>query len=263
MRVGLLASAWLCAVAGCDGAPSRLYGEVHVHQFRGGVHPAALFVATPVAAAAVRDDSVLPSALLPSRVEGSCQLILPAPCGAPCASGPTLADAGVVHIDGGRGLGAVELGLTGDEYLPEPSLPPGASIFAGGERLRIHGDGGSAPAFAGELRAPLPLELTAPSTLALTGGLRVEWKPDRAMRLRLSLVVSSSDGRYAIVRCDAPDPPGAFTFPPSLMSSFPEPPRDLSLEVWREEIVRAPARGDEGVLLHAAWQLKLEAHEDR
>jgi hypothetical protein len=248
---------------GC-GSPAvgRLFGEVHVHQFPGGVHPAALFLREAVDARLVSYDSVLPSAENVARSDGACRLIVPGLCAPPCGVDPAVVNDGNVRIDGGRGVPSVTMTWQGSTlYVPSPPLPPGASIFEGGETLEISADG--ARAFSVAIRAPLPVVLTAPATLsAPPDGLTVSWIPDRATRMQLSLVASAGNS-YALVRCEAADELGRFAIPASMMSALPPPPRDLELEASRDELVRAPSRADgQGVQLHAAYAVQLEAHEN-
>jgi hypothetical protein len=256
-----------CAGAAAPPAPSSLYGEVHVHQFRGGVHPGALFVAPPVAASATRGDSLFPPAT--TLQSGRCTLTRSpaqgdAPLPGPIAAG--LADAGLVRIVGGAGIAEVDLALRLPEgsYLPASPLPPGRPIFDGGETLRISGAGGaSAAPFAGSLQAPRPLTLTAPAALALADGadLPIAWVADHASAVSATLVVSTSDGRWAIVACDSSDEAGQLALPAALLAALPPPPRDLQLEVSRDQIGVALGPVDTGVLIHAAYEVSLNAHQ--
>ena len=50
------------------------------------------------------------------------------------------------------------------------------------------------------------------------------------------LVVSKTDGRWAMVACVSPDDAGQLTFPAELIAQLPSPPRDLQLEVSRNQI---------------------------
>src|SRR5262245_46285985 len=86
-------------------SPEKLVGEIHVHGFPGGVHPAALFLAAGVNSNAVDGDSIVaPSA--PLR-EGSCSSSSSSDVIAP--PGPSAVDAGALRILGGRGIGRVDL----------------------------------------------------------------------------------------------------------------------------------------------------------
>jgi len=256
-----------CGGAAASPSPSWLYGEVHVHEFSGGVHPGALFVARPVAASATSGDSLFPPAT--TMQSGSCSLTLSspetnAPLPGPIAGG--LADAGLVRIAGGRGIAEVDLAVQLPEgsYLPTSRLPPGQPIFTGGETLRISGGGGAgAAAFAGSLAAPRPLTLTAPATLALADGadLPIAWVADHASRVTATLVVSTSDGRWAIIECDSPDEAGRVALPAALLAAMPAAPRDLQLEVSRDELAVAAGPSDSGVIIHAGYEASLDAHE--
>jgi hypothetical protein len=64
------------------------------------------------------------------------------------------------------------------------------------------------------------------------------------------------------ISCRADDAAGQFTFPRELLERLPAPPRDLQLEVFRNQIVRVPtAAAGTGVILHASFERKLDGHE--
>jgi len=264
MRLSKLLLCWTMISAGCHSGSasrlSRLVGEVHIHGFPGGVHPAALFVGTPVRADRVDGDSVVDDG--PARHEGSCQV---GSSSAPSAL-PTFhaVNAGLIRILGGAGVPRIDLDFKSEQalYLPVGELP-GRELFSGGEQLTIEADGADAPAFRGSLEAPTPVEITEPLQLSLPKqGLTVRWKPSHAERIVLELVVSKRDGRWALLRCKADDKAGQFTFPAKLVASLPEAPRDLQLVVTRNQIVRVASTVENtGVILHASYARKLTATE--
>jgi hypothetical protein len=264
MRIASLFISCALLTAGCHPRSSQrlrtLVGEVHIHGFAGGVHPAALFVKSPVAAAQVDGDSIVDER---SDATGeSCVSVSSATFAAPRFD---MIDAGHLRIKGGTGIRDVELAFDKQAgYLPVTELPH-HELFTGGERLTIETDGHAALPFAGALEAPTRLEITEPANLSLTQtGLTVRWKPDHAERVKLALVVSRRDGRWVVVRCKAADAAGQFTFPAELLAGLPEPPRDLQLEVTRNQMVRvATAVEGTGVILHASFASKLDAHEER
>jgi hypothetical protein len=265
-RMRVTAIAW-ALVAGCGGSgsmdPGRidsLYGEVHIHQFAEGSHLSALFVRTPVAAAAVDGDEILPS-LPPNARDGACTLTQLDPAALP--SVPALSEAGVVHLDGDRAVELVWDGALMGYRLSQP-LSLSAPAFAGGVTVQVTGDGGAAPAFAGSVTTPPPLELTTPRALALgdVGDLAIAWMPAHADVVTIDLVVSTDDGRAAQIHCVADDAAGALAVPRTLLSGVPARPRDLQLMVSRDQIVRAPSHTARlGVILHAGWEAALAAHE--
>ncbi|HZS37711.1 MAG TPA: hypothetical protein VFF06_12830 [Polyangia bacterium] len=272
-RLGALAA--VLAGAACGGCSpsvadangvSALYGEVHVHQFPGGVHPAALFLRQAVAADGVTGDSVVPTAALPSRVEGPCTLTLPSTCAPPCGPVPAFADGGAVHVRGGHSDGDVTLAFDAatENYAATPPLARGAAIFSGGEMLSVSGDGAEAPAFSGSVRAPVPLALAAPAQpLAAANGVTVAWTPDQSDRIAISLVASTTDGRFAVLQCFVADAPGSFALPSSLLAALPAPPRDLQLEVSRDFLAHVPSvKSSDGVVVHAGWAVTVTGHED-
>jgi hypothetical protein len=257
MRIFVLAAMLAC---GCRSHGGVFVGEVHVHGFAGGVHPMALFVATPVAADRVDGDSIVSYG---SAREGRCVFTSSLD---PPHTPPDAVDAGALRILGGRGIDRVELAFNPDNgYLPVGELPR-RELFAGGEPLTFEADGGKAPAFRGTLVAPRPLEVVAPTAATLrlgADGLTVRWQPDRAERIGVALIASRRDGRWGVVRCWADDDAGAFSFPRDLIAKLPPRPRDLQLEITRNQIVRAAsAVAGTGVLLHASFARKLDAHED-
>ena len=260
----LVVLAWTALLAcGChDRAPralARLAGEVHVHGFTGGFHPAALFVASPVPAERVDGDSLLAQE---EPRAGGCALtsssdVRPTP-------EVTQADAGPLSILGGRGVPRIELAFDkGSGYGWRGSLPH-TEAFTGGELLTFDASGGAAPAFHGTLEAPALLELTAPAKLAVpSDGFTVRWKAARAERIVLQLVASRPDGKWAVIRCRADDAAGELTFPRALLRQLPPPPRDLQLEVSRNQIARVETQQPgTGVILHASFARKLTAHEE-
>jgi hypothetical protein len=238
-------------VVGCSSPPiERLYGEVHVHAYANGVHPAALFVAQPLPAARASGESIFGQDAPPL---GSCVAGLAAGIGDLRA-----VDAGKVDISGSQ---QVELRFDDGvrTYLPSAPLPP--SLFNGGERLHMSAAGAEAPAFDGQLTAPAPLELLSPLVLDHADD-EIRWRPGDATRIALILVASRSDGQWTAISCAAADRDGQITISPSLLAVLPPPPRDLQLQVSRDQIVRvAGARPGDGVVLHAGWQVSLAGNE--
>jgi hypothetical protein len=58
------------------------------------------------------------------------------------------------------------------------------------------------------------------------------------------------------------DTDGAFTLSDGLLAGLPPPPRDLSLEISRDELSFASAGQGRGVILHSGYALTLTGHED-
>jgi hypothetical protein len=256
------------ALAGCGGgspdppAPQQLYGEVHVHGFAGGSHPGALFLARATPASQVMGDEVVDDRSAPIASVGPCTLS-PADC-AGCAAPPDPIDGGPVHIRGGLGIADVELTFVAAQHAYLPTTPVQGPIFDGGEPLAIAGDGAAAPGFAGSLVAPVTLALTQPGARPrLDGDFTVAWVPDRATRIDVTLVASTTDGRAAILECIGDDPTGQAILPASLIAQLPAAPRDLQLVVSRDQIVFAPADTPGlGVVLHAGFEASVDWHED-
>ena len=239
------------------GPPHALYGEVHVHGFAGGSHPGALFLAAAIAADQVDGDDILPGPAADATV-GACRLTTQS-C-ADCPAPPPI-DGGAVHIQGGLGIADVELRFVGGTY--RPTVPLGGPIFAGGETLTIDGAGAAAPAFHGTLQAPMPLVLTmAPSPRLGDGDFTVGWVPDRSTRVDVTLVVSTTNGRFATIECIGDDVSGQVAVPAALVAKLPAAPRDVQLLVSRDIIVAQPS--DEsllGVVTHAGFETALTWHE--
>jgi hypothetical protein len=258
----LVALSW-CACSGKSSSSDPidlLYGEVHIHQFEGGSHLGALFVRTPVPAASVPADEILPTTP-PSQTAGGCTLTNIDPTSLPPT--PAQVDAGVVHLRGDRDVDLAWMAsLAG--YEPTTPLPLGSNVFGSGVTVRISSDGGAVPGFSGSVVTPAPLQLLSPQALFVgdKGDFTVTWVPSNAERVTIDLVVSRSDGASAIIDCRADDATGSFAIPRALLDAVPARPRDLQLEVSRDQILSAPSRrAGQGVLLHAGFEAELAGHE--
>jgi hypothetical protein len=238
---------------GCHRRRPHVIGEVHVHQFEGGSHPAAFFVGKPRPLPAAPTDTLVPDPA-PVDSEGRCALYLPVPP----SSELVPVDAGPVAITGGQLLPRINLALSaaGRAYLPDESFKMGMPVFAGGELLTYEGGGSAGETlrrrFRGTLRAPMPLELLAPSGRITTRDLAIRWKPGTAERVLATLIVSRQDGTASIIKCSSEDAAGQLVIPPRLIRGLVAPPRDLQLEVRRDAISQAPSEGG-AVILHASW----------
>src|SRR3954471_5530496 len=102
----------LAVLSGCAPPPEVVYGEVHLHQFTGGSHPAAFFVAQPTPRSLVQGDSVLPSSP-PAAVRGECALTTTT-C-ARCVP-PAPVDAGTIHVRGGTQAPLIDLSFSTDQH---------------------------------------------------------------------------------------------------------------------------------------------------
>jgi hypothetical protein len=230
------------ALSGCQ--RPRVYGEVHIHQFPGGAHPAALFV--PRAARLTElSDTLVPDGEAAATV-GRCRLYLP-------QNGPAIdaVDAGAVRVLGGSGIPQVVLQFLGAErgYQADSSFTMHQPVFAGGDILTFEG-----AEFRGTLRAPRPLELVGPAEPFSSRDLQIRWRPGNGDRVLVTLAASRRDGAYAILKCAAADQAGGLALPASLMGKLPPPPRDLQLEVRRDAIAHAASR-DGVVILHVSWAI--------
>jgi hypothetical protein len=264
MRVAAVFAVFVFVLVACNGGsspPALLFGEVHIHQFADGAHLSALFVRTPIPAAAVPGDEILPASP-PSMTAGACTLARLDPTTLPAPPPP--ADAGDVHLVAADRT--VELAWRPPAgYVPLTPVPLGAPLFSDGERVDVRGDGGAMPAFAGSVTTPPPLVLAAPRALAVpdVGDFAVAWTaaPGDA-RVTVDLVVSRADGAASLVECRVADADGAVRAARALLDALPPRPRDLQLEVSRDVIVRAGSRrSGQGVLLHAGYEAALAAHE--
>src|SRR3954454_12262335 len=95
----------LAVLSGCAPPPEVVYGEVHLHQFTGGSHPGAFFVAQPTLRSLVQGDSVPPRGP-PVAVAGECA---PTTATCPRCVPPTPFDAGTIHIRGGTQAPVIDL----------------------------------------------------------------------------------------------------------------------------------------------------------
>lgn len=265
-RIALLLMAGL---AGCGepaaGEIARVFGEVHLHLYATGTHPAALFVAEPIAVAEVQGDSVLKQVMLPAREEGPCRLVLPSGCPPPCGPSATFVDAGAVHLRGDRG-GAIDLTFHASlfSYQPVQQLVAGNVLFGAGEQVTVSGDGAQAPAFSGKLRNVEPLERLQPGALPWAKGApwQVSWTPAHAGRVQIVLTVSTRDGTFSTLTCNVPDESGSFTLQGALVAALPAAPRDLSLDMSRDQLGYGDAGGGLGVIFHSGASLTVAGHED-
>jgi hypothetical protein len=144
-------------------------------------------------------------------------------------------------------------------YLPS-AVPP--SDLVAGAALEVEGGGGSRLGrFTLTVPVPSPIEVTA-SLDNVASGLEVAWLPGHATQIDLLLSATGADGTFASVSCVAPDGAGRFRFPAPLLAGLPPPPRDLTLEVGRDELRRAPADSPAvGVLIHVGYAVTLHAHD--
>ena len=116
----------------------------------------------------------------------------------------------------------------------------------------------------GHVVAPQPLTLSAPTDVSQIGSddLELRWTPSNATQIAILLVASTSDGRWAQVRCTGDDTTGRISIGAPLLAALPAPPRDLQLQVSRDQIERVPsARDGDGVVLHAAQQISLQGRQ--
>ncbi len=252
-------------------------GEVHLHQFPLGSHAWAAFVETPVPLSEIAADELSVIQTKPTRVESGCELYLPPRCSPACAPNTwceadgvcaplplaTYVDAGDVHVTGSATLPALRLyyDSASGSYGSDP--PPGATqLFAGGERLTLHG-GHAGWSFDAALPAPKPVVVTAPDLtvdlhLPLDDVFEVAWQSESASSMVVTVTVSGASGTsgangdYGWVRCATSDT-GRLSIPRSMMAALPRPPRDLRLEVERQEQKTFPtATAGLGVIVHAA-----------
>jgi hypothetical protein len=208
--------------------------------------------------------------------DGTCALHVAPSCPAGCPGASYCASDGVcaplpdvVDVDGG------EVDTTGSSAQPEIRLwfvdgstgyasapPPGpALLFSGGERLSI-GDAAAGFAFHADVPAPLPVDVTAPDLtrpdVSIAGALEIDWAPASAEQMVVLLSASSRvpGGGSAWIRCVTADL-GQLVIPASMTAALPVPPRDLRLEVERDEEHLVPVARDGasglGVLVHVAF----------
>lgn len=263
---------WACALlllgacqAGADeedaGGPAvdRFAGEVHLHQFPQGGHAWALFVADPVPLARVHGDQLFNLDPEPTRRAGPCsfypnQVVVE-------AAPPRLVDAGEVLVTGSRRQPRIRMWFTTPRatYSAEPA--PGTDfLYDGGEDLAVNG---AALGLHGSLPAPLPMQVLAPDPqaplhLPAAGPFPVRWVPAGGQLVLVRIIASQSSGRAGFLRCLSDDS-GGLTVAAELVGALPPPPRDVRIEVERDEERFLPtARPGIGVLTHAtytAWQV--------
>lgn len=253
----------------------ELLGEVHLHQFPAGSHAWAGFPSAPVPVSAVHGDQLVEIDDPIAASSGTCVLYVQPTCAQACAGASYCAATDtcaalpdVVDVDGG------EIDATGSSLQPTITLwyagpastydsapPPGSvSLFAGGEALAIS-DRTPGFAFHTTVSAPLPMVVTTPDLtqpdLPLAGEFDLAWTPAGADQVVVILSASTRGGGAAAwVRCVTADL-GTLAIPAAMIDALPPAPRDLRIEVERDQerlvpIERAGASGL-GVLLHVGF----------
>lgn len=251
---------------------THLIGEIHLHQFPLGSHGWAGFLADPVPRTSAVGDQLVAYEPAPTSIEGPCTLYVQPTCDPGC-TGDTLClgpntctpysavryvDIGDVHIVGSRVVNEIRMFFAGASGPYECDPPAGRGhLFEGGESLHVAGGEGDL-AFDGTLTAPKPVVVTTPDlTHDLhfgTDALSLAWETEHSLQMVITLTASSSngDGAAATIRCSTSDT-GALTVPASMMSRLPRSPRDLRLEIERnDERILPTARRGVGVIVHAA-----------
>lgn len=246
-------------------------GELHLHQFPLGSHAWAAFVDAPVPLAQIAADELAVIQTKPTQVSSGCELYQPAHCSPACASNAfceadgvckslplaKYVDAGDVHVTGSATLPALRLFFdpASGSYASDP--PPGATkLFDGGERLVVRGGHGRW-SFEAAIPAPKAVVVTAPDLsldlhLPLDAAFDVAWQSESASSIVVTINASRADGDYGYVRCATSDT-GKLSVPREMMAALPRPPRDIRLEVERQEQKAFPTATDGlGVIVHAA-----------
>lgn len=289
---GFLALAMLLvAMAGCgsdagDHAPAslgparpssapitKLVGEVHLHQFPLGAHGWAAFLPEEkgVPIESLAHDELVELETVPTATLDGCTLYVQPTC-TPSCTGRTiclapnvctpfapseLVDAGEVRVTGSREAPLIRLWFA-DAQSPYASDPPPGPrrLFAGGERLQLAGGSGDY-AFDGAIVSPMAVVVTAPDfgaplRLAVDAPLHVAWVSEASPHIVVTVSASSLDGRAATIRCSTSDN-GALDVPRAFMAALPPRPRDVRLEVERQDDRFLPTvRAGLGVYVHAA-----------
>jgi hypothetical protein len=246
-------------------------GELHLHQFPLGSHAWAAFVDAPVPLSQIAADELAVLQTKPTEVVSGCELYLPPRCSPSCAPNAfceadgvckplplaKYVDAGDVRVTGSVTLASLRLFYdpASGSYASDP--PPGATkLFDGGERLLVHGGHGRW-SFEAAIPAPKAVVVNAPDLsldlhLPLDAPFEIVWQSESASSIVVTINASGSDGEYGYVRCATSDT-GKLTVPRDMMAALPRPPRDIRLEVERQEQKTFPTATDGlGVIVHAA-----------
>ena len=251
-------------------AIDSLIGEVHLHAYADGSHPAALFVAAPLPVSGSNGDDLVD--LDPPIVarEGPCALHTQPTC-APACGGASLClrtntcvpiaplssvDDGPVVVSGSRTLPSLGLRFSRPDarYVSDPA--PGPPLFAGGETLRIDGGVGDYT-FTATLLAPDAVVVTRPDLtrdlhFPVDGPFVVEWMRAQSLPMTITLTASTVGGGGAgFIVCVVADT-GSLEVPASLLRGLPSPPRDLFFNIERRDLQLAHTRRRGlGVIVHA------------
>lgn len=255
-------------------AVTALVGEVHLHQFNGGSHPSASFVADPIPYEGHVPRELVYIEAEPTARVGTCSLYLPPTC-APSCEGDTFCSApnectalpsaefvngGPVEVLGAAYAPRIDLWFdtTWGGYASDP--PAGTDLlFAGRERLEI--EGGAGPwHYAGELTAPKRAQLLVPGPsvpIPFVAGepFPISWVPEQDRTVTVTLSVESPAG-YGYIRCYAPDT-GSLTIDPTLTAALPAESTRTRLELnVSRQVVLPLAQPELGVVFHVvdtAW----------
>ena len=252
---------------------TELIGEIHLHQFPLGSHGWAAFLKEPVPRALVKSDQLVDLQPAPSAVEGPCSLYVQPRCEPSCGAGMICTgdakctpyvpvryiNAGELRVEGSRTVKQIRMWYAGPTAPYDVDPPAGRNhLFEGGDSLHVFGLAGDL-AFDGRTVGPDAVVVTQPNfdqDLHFHPGavpLELAWVSQASLQV-VVLVTSSSraDGSGATIRCVTSDT-GGLTVPASMMAALPKAPRDIRLEIERnDERIFPTKRRGVGVIVHAA-----------
>jgi hypothetical protein len=250
---------------------TQLIGEIHLHQFPLGSHGWAAFLPTPVPRETVKSDQLIDLQPPPSAVEGTCSLYVQPRCEPSCGPGKLCLandtctsyepvryiDAGEVRVEGSRTVSQIRMWFAGPNAPYDTDPPAGRGhLFEGGDSLHVFDVTGDL-AFDGTMTGPEAVVVTEPDLSTDLHfhdmALALEWNTQHSLQIIVLVTASSRvDGSGATIRCATADG-GSLTVPGSMMSALPKPPRDIRLEIERnDERIFPTKRPGVGVVVHAA-----------
>jgi len=253
MRTGCLCFAFLTACSAKVGAPSKsgvVGGASAVYVESGATRSQS----SAEAAFSTSADAPL-SACTKTETIADCATLA---CAIPEDAAGTIPSAGTITMRVGDHT--VVLAPGADHAYPAWQ-DASAALWAGGELLSIEAAGAEVPPFSGTLRAPLAINVRAPTLppdgaaipVAREAGIDVAWDPIDEGTVVLALTGASLDGRRAVVSCAFDAHAGLGSVPAAALRTVQRGDGSLTLSTRSSQRVEV---GDYGIQLQADTQAR-------